>query len=116
MKENLLKDDYAETISSQKELELLREEIETKEIDLEYIRNKYYASEYRCSSLFEQVENNESLIDYQTPRYIIGTALFDIIRHPMHFSEPAKRIVECCKWKFEEKIHNKTKNTRSLIL
>ena len=70
------------------------------EQDFEQNTPEYRTLRYQAESRLQQIEAMKELLndaekETSSRRYLIGTALYDILRHPLHPLRPMQKIIEC---------------------
>ena len=103
MSEEMLSSDLDDIQSLRCEIDRLKRELETLQTDQQNRKRRepqYASDQYELKKLRGQIIELDRIIDSKvhamnTDRYIIGTAIFDIFRHPLHMARPLKNILLC---------------------
>ena len=73
------------------------EDLKRKEAVIRWKQPEYHRYKYEAVSSKQQLVEMDKILskflkETRSSRYIIGTSLYDILRHPLHGTGPAKRI------------------------
>ena len=123
MSEEILSPELNEVQSLRCEIDGLKRELEVMQTDQQERKKREpqnASDQYELKKLREQIIELDRLIDgkmraMNTDRYIVGTAMFDMLRHPLHIARPLKDILLCIyrKIKRELPVINKRSNVPS---